>query len=119
MKKANVILIIIIAILTVALTIMTQLYFNMKESSKLGLESTLNSANEVYELNQKIQKLEEELNTYKNSSYISTVTNSTTSNKVVSTEPYIPDGMAVAEPNDNSGIKVPDMEFNRSPENIF
>ena len=118
MKKSNIILIIIIAILTVALIIMTQLYFNMRESSKLGIESTLDSANEVYPLNQKIQKLEEELNIFKNSSSISTVTNSTTSNKVVSTEPYIPDGMDIADPNDNSGIKVQDKEFNRCPENV-
>lgn len=41
---------------------------------------------------------------------ISSVTNTT--------KPYIPDGMKVADPNDNSGIKASDMKFNRSPENV-
>lgn len=41
---------------------------------------------------------------------ISSVTNST--------KPYIPDGVEVANPNDNSGTKATDMKFNRSPENV-
>lgn len=117
MKKSNIILIIIIAILIIALIIMTQLYFNMKESAELGLESTLKSSEEVFELNKQVQELEKELNIYKNLTSISTVTN-TTSNKTVSTEPYIPDGVSVANPNDNYGIKAPDIELNRSPENV-
>ena len=115
MKKINIILIVL---LSIALIVMTLMYFNMRESSKKGLESTLKSAEEVFELNKKVQELEKELQVYKNASSISTVTNSTTSNKVVSTEPYIPDGMPVADPNDNSGVQAPDMEFNRSPENV-
>ena len=115
MKKINIILIVL---LSIALIVMTLMYFNMRESSKKGLESTLKSAEEVFELNKKVQDLEEELQNYKNASSISTVTNSTTSNKVVSTEPYIPDGMQVADPNDNSGVQATDLEFNRSPENV-
>lgn len=34
------------------------------------------------------------------------------------TNPYIPDGIEVVDPNDNSGIKASDMKFNRSPENV-
>ena len=37
---------------------------------------------------------------------------------VTSTEPYIPDEMKVADPNDNSGRKTLDVKFNRNPENV-
>lgn len=117
MKIKDVIILVLVFILVVALIIMTQLYFNMKESSKQSLESALQSANEVFELNKKINKLEKELVQAKNPN-VSSVTNNTTSNKAVSTEPYIPDGMSVADPNDNLGIKASDIEYNRSAENV-
>lgn len=118
MKKSNIILSIFNVILSIALIVMILLYFNAVKMSKNNLESQLTAANEVFELNKKVQELEEELEIYKKSSSISTVTNSTTSNKVVSTEPYVPDGVKVTEPNDNPGVQASDMEFNRSPENV-
>ena len=111
MKKSNIILSIFNVILSIALIFMIFLYFNMRESSKKGLESTLQSANEVYELNKKVQELEKELEQYRKSSLLTTVTNSVENNKVSSTEPYIPDEMKVADPNDNSGIKASDVEI--------
>lgn len=67
------------------------------------------------------------INTIENKDVIISNTNSTSSyivnsdkgsSKVTSTEPHIPDGMEVADPNDNSGIKASDIKFNRSPENV-
>lgn len=112
MKKTNIILIIALIIITIALLFITKMYFDMRKSSELGLKSTLENANLLFEANKKIDELEKELEIYKATSSISTVTNSTTNNKVVSTEPYIPDGMQVADPNDNSGIKASDVEIN-------
>lgn len=111
MKKSNIILSIFNVILSIALIIMIFLYFNMRESSKKGLESTLKSAEEVYELNKKVQELEEELEQYKNPSITTTVANSVNTNKVTSTEPYIPDEMNVADPRDNSGVKASDVKI--------
>ena len=107
MKKTNIILIIALIIITIALVFITKMYFDMRKSSELGLKSTLENANLLFEANKKIDELEKELEIYKATSSISTVTNSTTNNKVVSTEP-----------NDNSGIKASDIEYNRSPENV-
>lgn len=61
MKNKN-ILIGLIVILSIALIIMTTLYFNMKKNAEENMKSALNAANEVYELNQKINQLEEQLN---------------------------------------------------------
>lgn len=61
MKNKN-ILIGLIVILSIALIIMTTLYFNMKKNAEENMKSALNVANEVYELNQKINQLEEQLN---------------------------------------------------------
>ena len=125
MKKINIILIIFNAILTIALIAMILLYLNAIKMSKNSLESQLTSANEVFELNKKVQELEEEIAGYKNSE-IKTVTNTLTTNIAVlndnnsaySTEPYIPDGMSVAAPNDNTNSKASGIEFNRKPENV-
>ena len=75
MKKKEIIMLIIIFILIFGLIIMTQLYLNMRKSSKLGLESTLNAQNEIFELNKKIselndenESLKKELEQYKSSS---------------------------------------------------
>ena len=89
MKKTNIILIIALIIITIALVFITKMYFDMRKSSELGLKSTLENANLLFEANKKIDELEKELEIYKATSSISTVTNSTTNNKVVSTEPYI------------------------------
>lgn len=61
MTKTNKILIAIIIILVIALTIMTRLYFMAIESSKRGLDATLESAEEIYNLNNKIRELEKQL----------------------------------------------------------
>lgn len=63
--KKNTILISLVIILSVALTIMTALYFNMKKNAEENMKSVLNTANEVYELNKKINELEEQLNIIK------------------------------------------------------
>lgn len=118
MKKTNIILIILVIILAIALAVMTSLYLNMRKSSKLGLESTLQSQENVFVLNQKIQSLEKELNKYKNSNTVTSVTNITNTNKTNSTEPYIPEGMTVADPNDNSEAKTLDIVYSRKPENV-
>lgn len=116
MKKTNIVLSVFNAILSIALIIMIFLYFNMKENSKICLESSLNSANEVSELNNKIQKLEDELELYKKSG-ISIATN-TVNNKGSYTEPYIPEEIEVDNPENNSGTLFVDREYNRSPENV-
>ena len=59
MKKKEIIMLIIIVFLVIGLIIMMQLYLNMRKSSKLGLESTLNAQNEIFELNKKISELED------------------------------------------------------------
>ena len=56
MKKTNIILVIIIIILLIALAIMTKLYLDMRKSSKLGLEGTLKSQDEIFDLNVEINK---------------------------------------------------------------
>lgn len=61
MTKTNKILIAIIIILVIALAIMTHLYFMAIESSKRGLDATLESAEEIYNLNNKIRELEKQL----------------------------------------------------------
>lgn len=61
MTKTNKILIVIIIILVIALAIMTRLYFMAIESSKRGLNATLESAEEIYNLNNRIRELEKQL----------------------------------------------------------
>ena len=125
MKKTNIILVIIIIILLIALAIMTKLYLNMRKSSKLGLESTLENANLLFEANNKIDILEKELESYKNTNITTTITNTvantvnnTSNTNVSSTEPYIPEGMKVADTNENSGIKASDIVLNTKAENV-
>lgn len=123
MKKTNIILVIIIIILLIALAIMTKLYLDMRKSSKLGLESTLENANLLFEANKEIDILEKELESYKNANITTTITN-TVANTVNNTsntnttEPYIPEGMKVADINDNSGIKASDIVLNTKAENV-
>ncbi|MBP3597446.1 MAG: hypothetical protein J6J60_08675 [Clostridia bacterium] len=111
MKKSNIILSIFNVILSIALIIIILLYLNAVKISKNNLESQLTAANEVFELNKKVQELEEELEQYKNPSITTTVTNTVNTNKVTSTEPYIPDGMQVADPNYKGEIKASDVEI--------
>lgn len=70
MKKKEIIMLIIILFLVIGLVIMTQLYLNMRKSSKLGLESTLSAQNEMFELNKKVSELESEIETLKNEKVI-------------------------------------------------
>ena len=118
MNKKIIALIIIIVILTVSLAIMTKLYLDMKKSSELGIESTIDSAEELVEANKKIDELENEIKSYKNNN-ITFVTNSTHTDKTNNTE-YIPDGVKVADSEGDNGTKgkVSDMKFNRNPENV-
>ena len=111
MKKSNIILIILIVILTIALIIVTHSYFILREHAKTSFDSALSNAELLYEANKRVQELEEELEQYKNPSITTNVTNTVNTNKVTSTEPYIPDGMQVADPNDNSGIKASDVKI--------
>ena len=60
---------------------------------------------------------EKELDDYKNVNITTTVTN-TLNTDIISTEPYIPDGMFVADTNDNSGIKASDIVLNTKSENV-
>ena len=74
MNKLSKVFLVIIIILVVALGIMTKMYFDMKKSSELGLESALENANLLVEANKRIDQLEKILEAENN---ISTVTNST------------------------------------------
>ena len=60
---------------------------------------------------------EKELDDYKNVNITTTVTN-TLNTDITSKEPYIPDGMFVADTNDNSGIKASDIVLNNKSENV-
>lgn len=111
MKKSNIILIILIVILTIALIIVTHSYFILREHAKTSFDSALSNADLLYEANKRVQELEEELEQYKNPSITTNVMNTVNTNKVTSTEPYIPDGMQVADLNDNSGIKASDVKI--------
>lgn len=112
MKKTNIILVIIIIILLIALAIMTKLYLDMRKSSKLGLESTLENANLLFEANKEIDILEKELESYKNA------TNTLNTNTAISSKPYVPEGMEVSEPNYSSETKSNEIKIDRSPENV-
>lgn len=74
MNKLSKVFLVIIIILIIALGIITKMYFDMKKSSQLGLESALENANLLFEANKRIDQLEKLLETEKS---ISTVTNST------------------------------------------
>ena len=147
-KKNNILLKVINIVLFVVLIIVMVLYFDARQNAKLNLESLLTAANEVHSANVKIQELEDKLDSYEldnirgeiaveDNSVAITITNTVVndinndsvfdyniSNKVISdgvqtsTEPYIPDGMKVADPNDNSGIKASDIKLDRFPENV-
>lgn len=118
MKKREIILISVVIILSIALIIMTLMYVNVRNDAKKNLEGILENANATYEANIKINELEKELEQYKNNTITNTVTNTLNTNTTVFSDPYIPEGMAVADPNDNSGIKASDLKFDRSPENV-
>lgn len=66
MKVKDIILILLIVILLITLIIMTRMYFYMKSISKDSLESTLQLADELFDANVKIHKLEEDIENLKN-----------------------------------------------------
>lgn len=66
MKKSTIIFSIIITILTIALIIMTIMYFNMRKIAKKNFDNVLLNAEYTFEANKRIQELEEELEKYKN-----------------------------------------------------
>ena len=115
MKKTSIISKIIIVILTLALIAMIIMYFNMRNNAKQNYEDVLDNAEQVAEANEKISELESELEVYKNADVFSTTTNTLNTNDV-SSEPYVPEGMEVAEPDDNYGIESYVIEFDRSTE---
>lgn len=118
MKKSNIFLIILVVILVAILIILTREYFILIKQAKTSFDSALSNADLLYEANKKVQELEDELEQYRKSSIITSVTNDVTDNQITSTESYIPAGMDIADPNDNSGVKAPDLKFDRSPENV-
>ena len=72
MKLKNIILITLIIILVISLIIMTRLYFNMRASAQDSLTSTLELAEEMFDANVKIEKLEEDIENLKNGKEIQT-----------------------------------------------
>jgi flagellar basal body-associated protein FliL len=108
-KKINIILVVIILILSIALAIMTLVYLNTRKISQNNVDIILSNANEVFETNQKISELEEELEKYKN-------TNSTTATTITNTS-YIPN-VVNDDDSSNYGIEKDDIKFNRNPENV-
>ena len=72
MKFKNIILITLIIILVIALIIMTRLYFIMRASAQDSLTSTLELAEEMFDANVKIEKLEEDIENLQNGKEIQT-----------------------------------------------
>lgn len=72
MKIKDIILTILIVILVIALIIMTRLFFNAKACSQDSLTSTLQLAEELFDANVKINKLEEDIENLKNGEEIET-----------------------------------------------
>lgn len=72
MKVKDIILVVLIVILVIALIIMTRMYFNMKASSKDSLQNILQLADELFDANVKIKKLEEDIENLKNGREIET-----------------------------------------------
>lgn len=70
--------------------------------------------NEIFRFNMDSSKLDEKVK--KHYEYLDI--DDSASQVSNTTNPYIPDGIEVVDPNDNSGIKASDMKFNRSPENV-
>ena len=96
--------------LIVLLGIMTYLYLDMRNTARNNLDELLQNAEnysyEMGELNNEIDALKNQIN----KTGIASVTNTTPA--------YIPEGMPVANVNDDVGTKAVDLEFNRSPENV-
>lgn len=113
MKKTNIILI----ILVILLIVMTLLYSKSIKSFENNQEILSNTNEELLEANKKIEVLENEIKKYKNSNYINK-TNTLNTNTIVSSKPYVPDEIEVADENYSSDIKASDIESNRSPENV-
>lgn len=72
MKVKDIILIVLIIILVIALVIITRMYFNMRASAQDSLTSTLQLAEELFDANVKINKLEEDIENLKNGKEINT-----------------------------------------------
>lgn len=72
MKIKNIILITLIVILVITLIIMTRMYFNARATSQDSLTSTLQLAEELFDANVKINKLEEDIENLKNGKGIET-----------------------------------------------
>ncbi len=66
MKLKDIILIVLIVILIITLIIMAVLYFNMRKSSKLGVENTLKLADEIFDLNVEVKKLKKDIENLQN-----------------------------------------------------
>lgn len=103
-KSIKVILSIIIIFLTIALCIMTYLFFDMRNSVKNNLQSLLNTAEEMVVLNRRIQELEDKL---VNTTVIVSTTNTTNS--------YNPKGVSIVnEPVDRNTVVEPENSNRKS-----
>lgn len=72
MKIKNIILITLIIILVIALIIITKMYFNARAASQDSITSTLQLAEDLFDANVKISKLEEDIEKLKNGKEIET-----------------------------------------------
>ncbi len=66
MKKLSKIFLVIIIVLVLALCIMSYLYVNMRRSSKQNLDSLLTKSQELTNAYQRIDELENKINTISN-----------------------------------------------------
>ncbi|MEI3394683.1 MAG: hypothetical protein V8R82_03100 [Clostridia bacterium] len=66
MNKLSKIFLVIIIVLVLALCIMSYLYFNMRKSSKQNLDSLLTKSEELTNAYQRIDELENKINTISN-----------------------------------------------------
>lgn len=103
-KSTKLIFSIIIIILTIALCIMTYLFIYAKNAANENLQHVLDAGEKVFELNSKIEELEEQL---ANTATISSVTNTTNS--------YNPMGVSIANKSVDNTVVEP-QNYSRKPE---
>lgn len=107
MNKLSKVFLVIIIILVIALGIMTKMYFDMRKSSELGLKSTLENANLLFEANKRIDELEKILEAEHN---ISTIINSTPA--------HVVEDSNVSNDNNNSNNNNKTLDIRRFPEKV-
>lgn len=115
-KSTKIILSIIIITLTVALCIMTYLFEYAKKTNNDNMQKLLEAGNTIFDLNCKIEELEEKLEnatmSTSNSAQIATITNTTRR----STSSYTPPGIpSVDKEEEDKREPEPLPEYNRDP----